>query len=258
MDSNAVQIPVYEKIKALVLEKGIPETFVLETFKIEGLEIQQSILDKFAEPQEKKTWEEYKGIFINSQRIESGKNFYFNHKTVLEQISQKWVVDPYLIVSIVGVESNYGTQIMKYTVFNSLYTQIAAMKNREQWAIKEMVEFLKYCYTDSIAPHSIMGSYAGAFGYGQFIPSSFNHYAVDFNGDGKREPDNWADVFASIANYLKLNGYPGKKVISAEEQNRKVYKSIYAYNRSDNYVKAVLELKMELEKMLRSELDEKL
>lgn len=71
-----------------------------------------------------------------------------------------------------------------------------------------MAEYLAYCYQDQVDPHDIYGSYAGAFGYGQFIPSSFNSYAVDFDGDGVRQPFDWPDVFGSVANYLIRNGYP--------------------------------------------------
>ena len=110
----------------------------------------------------------------------------------------------------------------------------------------EMIEFLLYCYEDKISPHSIVGSYAGAFGYGQFIPSSYNAYAIDGNDDGIRKPYDWYDVFASIGNYLVKNGYP---VVDPTNQE-KIYKSVYAYNHADNYVKAVLELRKELEKSI--------
>ena len=158
-------------------------------------------------------------------------------------------MDPFLILSIVGVESNYGRHRGQFTVFNALYTQIAKMPRRKKWATKEMIAYLEYCYTDSIPPHSIKGSYAGAFGYGQFIPSSFNAFAADGNGDGVRQPYAWADVFASVGNYLVKNGYP----VSNNADTKQVYKSVYAYNHADNYVKAVLELRDELKKNILKE-----
>jgi len=126
------------------------------------------------------------------------------------------------------------------------------MPKRARWAKKEMVEFLAYCYKDSIPPHSVYGSYAGAFGYGQFIPSSFNNYAVDFDKDGIRRAYEWLDVMASIANYLVKNGYPANDYSNSE----KVYKAVYAYNHSDNYVKAVLALRDELQKKVESEIND--
>ena len=120
------------------------------------------------------------------------------------------------------------------------------MPRRSKWAKKEMIEYLLYCYKDGISPHSILGSYAGPFGYGQFIPSSYNAYAIDGNDDGVRKPYDWADVFASIGNYLIKNGYPATDPTNQE----KIYKSVYAYNHADNYVKAVIELRNELEKSI--------
>ena len=135
----------------------------------------------------------------------------------------------------------------KYNVFNALYTQISKMPRRSTWAKKEMIEFLLYCYEDKISPHSIVGSYAGAFGYGQFIPSSYNAYAIDGNDDGIRKPYDWSDVFASIGNYLVKNGYP---VFRPNQSKKKFISLVYAYNHADNYVKAVLELRNELEKSI--------
>ena len=142
------------------------------------------------------------------------------------------------------MESNYGRHKGEFTVFNALYTQIAKMPRRAKWAKKELIEFLIYCYNDNIPPHSIKGSYAGAFGYGQFIPSSFNTYAADGNGDGIRRPYEWSDVFASVGNYLAKNGYP----VNNHSDQEKVYQSVFAYNHADNYVKAVLELRDKLKK----------
>jgi membrane-bound lytic murein transglycosylase B len=131
-------------------------------------------------------------------------------------------------------------------VFNSLYTQIHEMPRRAKWASKELAEFIKYCFNDQLDPQEIGGSYAGAFGYGQFIPSSFNNYSVDFNEDGVRQPYDWPDVLGSIANYLRRNGY--KPNSTNYEKDGDIWKSIYAYNHSDNYVMAVLELTSEIKK----------
>jgi len=114
------------------------------------------------------------------------------------------------------------------------------MPKRSKWATKELAEFLKYCFNDGLDPQEIGGSYAGAFGFGQFIPSSFTHYSVDFNENGVREPYNWADVLGSIANYLRMNGYGVNS--NNYKKGGDIYKSIYAYNHADNYVMAVLEL----------------
>jgi len=243
------QDSVLSAIKSDALKKGIPESFLNETFSHSGIEIHNKILDRFAKPYEKKSWTDYRKLFVTDSRIQKGSDFYAQHKNNLNAVANQISMDPFLILSIVGVESNYGRHRGQFTVFNALYTQIAKMPRRKKWATKEMIAYLEYCYADSIPPHSIKGSYAGAFGYGQFIPSSFNAFAADGNGDGVRQPYAWADVFASVGNYLVKNGYP----VSNNADKKQVYKSVYAYNHADNYVKAVLELRDELKKNIFKE-----
>ena len=243
------QDSVLSAIKSDALKKGISESFLNETFSHSGIEIHNKILDRFAKPYEKKSWTDYRKLFVTDSRIQKGSDFYAQHKNNLNAVAIQISMDPFLILSIVGVESNYGRHRGQFTVFNALYTQIAKMPRRKKWATKEMIAYLEYCYEDSIPPHSIKGSYAGAFGYGQFIPSSFNAFAADGNGDGVRQPYAWADVFASVGNYLVKNGYP----VSNNDDTKQVYKSVYAYNHADNYVKAVLELRDELKKNIFKE-----
>ena len=238
--------PVLSIIRSDAIKMGIPKSYLDETFSYSKIEIHDSIVDRFAKPYEKKTWGEYRKLFVTKNRINEGAKFFRSHGDILTAISKEEKVDPFLILSIIGVESNFGRHKGKFTVFNALYTQISKMPRRSKWAQKELVAYLSYCYTDNIPPHSIVGSYAGAFGYGQFIPTSFKSYAKDGNKDGIRQPFVWADVFASIANYLVKNGYP----VNDKSDSKKVYKSVYAYNHADNYVKAVLELREELNKKI--------
>ena len=159
---------------------------------------------------------------------------------MINEVSSKYAVDPFIIVTIAGVESNYGIHHSQYSVFNSLYSQIHDMPRRSKWATRELAEFLKYCFNDQLDTQEIGGSYAGAFGFGQFIPSSFTRYSVDFNNNGVREPYSWPDVLGSIANYLRMNGYGANSSDYSKEGD--IYKSVFAYNHADNYVMAVLEL----------------
>jgi membrane-bound lytic murein transglycosylase B len=228
------------------LKGSIPESYVREAFSHKDLKIHKIIPDRFARPYEKQTWEKYRKIFVKESRISSGAKFYNENLDLINTIKSEYKVDPFIFVTIAGIESNYGIHHSQYSVFNSLYTQIIEMPKRSKWASRELSEFLKYCYKDQLDPQEIGGSYAGAFGFGQFIPSSFNQYSVDFNEDGIREPYAWPDVLASIANYLRRNGY------SPNSDNYKkggsIWKSIYAYNHSENYVMAVLELAEEIRK----------
>tara|TARA_B100001758_G_scaffold47312_1_gene38048 strand:+ start:2110 stop:2886 length:777 start_codon:yes stop_codon:yes gene_type:complete len=237
--------PVLDTIFDEAIKRGIPREFLEQAFNKKNITVHKKIPEFFARPYEKKSWDVYKKIFVTPNRIEGGVKFYNQYGDVLQKTikTNNAPVDPYIILSIIGIESNYGLNKGKYTVFSALYTQILMMPKRSKWAKRQLVDFLVLCYQDKIPPHSIQGSYAGAFGYGQFIPSSFISYSVDGNNDGKRKPYDWEDVFASIANYLIKNGYP-----ASENNKDKVYKSIYAYNHADNYVKAVLALSEEIRK----------
>ena len=242
---NLYQDPVLESIYDEAVKKGIPNTFLKKTFEQQKITVHNKIPDLFARPYEKKSWDQYKKIFVTKKRIDGGLKFFKKNEDRLNSLTKRdgIRVDPFIVLSIIGIESNYGLNKGKYTVFSALYTQILLMPKRSKWAKKELVDYLVLCFEDSIPPHSIQGSYAGAFGYGQFIPSSFISYSVDGNKDGKRRPYDWDDVIASITNYLIKNGYP-----SSEENKKSIYKSIYAYNHADNYVKAVLALSEEIKK----------
>ncbi len=232
-----------------VLEKldgALPESFVKQAFSHEGVKIHKEIAERFAKPYEKKAWSDYRKIFVKESRISAGARFYNENLELITSVSTKYGVDPFIIVTIAGVESNYGVHHSQFSVFNALYSQIHDMPRRSKWATRELAEFLKYCFSDKLDTQEIGGSYAGAFGFGQFIPSSFTRYSVDFNNNGIREPYSWPDVLGSIANYLRLNGYSSNSKNYSKEGD--IYKAVYAYNHADNYVMAVLELTEEIRK----------
>ena len=230
----------YQLVLEKINKKAVPVSFLNDVFKSSSIEKHMEIPERFAKPYEKKSWEQYKKLFIKESRIVAGVKFYSENKDLIMQVAERYNVDPFIILSIAGIESNYGKHYKGFTVFNSLYTQIHEMPKRAKWASKELASYLEYCFKDNVDPQSIEGSYAGAFGFGQFIPSSFNRYSVDFDNDGVRRPHDWPDVLGSIANYLIKNGYiPGSSNYS---KGGDIWKSVWAYNHSDNYVMAVLGL----------------
>lgn len=244
--TNLSADPVYTKVSAYLKGSAVPEDYIRSIFSDGGIKTQDAIVERFRSAHEKKPYPQYRSIFITEKRIQGGVEFYRKNKALVDSVSSQYGVDPVVLVSIVGVESNYGSHNAEFTVFNSLYTIVQKLPRRSRWAVKELGEFLKLCYVNGLDPHSINGSYAGAFGYGQFIPSSFNNYAVDFDGDGTRHHLQWPDVLASVANYLVKNGYrPGDQKFT---KGASIYKSIYAYNHSDNYVRVILELRKEIRK----------
>jgi membrane-bound lytic murein transglycosylase B len=232
-------------------DSNIPEAFIRGAFSHDKIKIHPEIAERFSRPYEKKTWEEYRKLFVKESRIIAGVKFFKEYRDIISDVSKKYKVDSFIIVTIAGIESNYGVHHSQFSVFNSLYTQIHEMPKRSKWASKELAEFLTYCFNDQLDTQLIGGSYAGAFGFGQFIPSSFNNYAVDFNEDGIREPYEWPDVLASIANYLRRNGYQMNS--TNYKRDGDIWKSIYAYNHADNYVMAVLELSEKIRKRILSE-----
>ena len=230
----------YQLVLEKINKKAVPVSFLNDVFKSSSIEKHMEIPQRFAKPYEKKSWDQYKKLFIKESRIVAGVKFYSENKGLIMQVAEIYNVDPFIILSIAGIESNYGKHYKGFTVFNSLYTQIHEMPKRAKWASKELASYLEYCFKDNVDPQSIEGSYAGAFGFGQFIPSSFNRYSVDFDNDGVRRPHDWPDVLGSIANYLIKNGYiPGSSNYS---KGGDIWKSVWAYNHSDNYVMAVLGL----------------
>lgn len=246
---SAQQMPVQDQVYRAVAEKlrgVIPEVYLQAAFAPERVAILPEIPERFAKPLEKKTWEEYRAVFITDGRIQKGIQFHNDNRDLIHQAALAYQLDEYVLIAILGIECNYGANTGQVSVFNSLYTQITTMPSRATWATGELAEFLTYCYADSRDPHSLNGSYAGAFGFGQFIPSSFRAYAVDFNKDGAKNPYDWADALGSVANYLRSNGFNSGSVDYSEKAAN--WKAIYAYNHSSNYVNAVLALREAIKK----------
>ena len=205
----------------------------------------QEVLDRFKrKPEKNKTYKEYKNIFLTEERVEKGVSFYLENKELFKKIMKDFGIDPLIIVAIIGVETNYGTRFAEHSVFVSLYTQATSLPQRRLWATKEMFELLVYCKEEGIDPFSVEGSYAGAFGFGQFIPSSFNKLSIDYNQNGKKEPYGWEDVLGSVAHYLKENGYPESYYNFSFRS--KAWHAIRTYNRSDHYANTVIEFRNEL------------
>ena len=145
----------------MVAEKlgdAIPDAFVREAFTHDELKIHKEIADRFARPYEKKTWGEYRKLFVKESRIAAGAKFYKQNKKLITTVAKEYKVDPFIIVTIAGIESNYGSHHSQFSVFNALYTQIHEMPRRSNWASKELAEFLKYCFNDQLDPQEIGGS----------------------------------------------------------------------------------------------------
>jgi membrane-bound lytic murein transglycosylase B len=178
-------------------------------------EVKQSILDAIARPAEKtKSWAEYREIFITRERIEAGAEFWAENEDALRQVSESTGVPMEMLVGIIGVETYFGRITGSFRVLDALSTLAFSYPPRAKFFRRELEEYLLLVREEGMQATDATGSYAGAMGRPQFMPSSYRAYAVDATGDGKRDIwNNWTDVAGSIANYFLEHGWkPGEEV----------------------------------------------
>lgn len=181
-----------------------------------GVEKQEKVLEAIQRPAEKKkNWEEYRAIFITPKRIEKGMQFWTENAQTLALAERRFGVPPEIIVAIIGVETFYGKYQGVFRVLDSLVTLGFDYPPRQKFFRSELEQFLLLTREESFDPDVIKGSYAGAMGKSQFIPSSYRRYAIDFNDDGKR--DLWEsnqDIIGSVANYFSQHGWQADEPVT--------------------------------------------
>jgi membrane-bound lytic murein transglycosylase B len=173
-----------------------------------GTRFRDDIIEAITRPAEAKPWHQYRPIFLKPDRVRGGVTFWQENEDLLESVSREYGVPPEIIVAIVGVETRYGKFTGRYLVLDSLTTLAFGYPKRAKFFRSELEQFLLLSREESVDPLSAKGSYAGAMGKPQFISSSYRRYAVDHDGDGRR--DLWqsnADIIASVANYFKIHGW---------------------------------------------------
>jgi membrane-bound lytic murein transglycosylase B len=184
---------------------------------LNSAESQPAILEAMAKPAEKaKPWYEYRAIFLTERRIREGTEFWIAHRQALDRASVHNGVAPEYLAAILGVETYYGRQTGTYRVLDALVTLSFDYPAREKFFREELEQFLLLTRDARLDPTAIKGSYAGAMGAPQFMPSNYRRYAVDADADGRIDLwGNWPDVCASVANYLKEHGWnAGEPVLS--------------------------------------------
>lgn len=180
-------------------------------------EKKQSILDAITRPAEKRLeWSEYRKIFVTESRTAKGVEFWQENRATLERAEKEFGVPAEVIVAIIGVETRYGRHAGNYRVIDALSTLAFDYPRRSAFFRKELKHFLLLTRDQKQDPLTLKGSYAGAMGYGQFMPSSFRAYAVDFDGDDIADIwKNPVDAIGSVANYFKEHGWNyGDEVVS--------------------------------------------
>ncbi len=206
---------VNEFINEMTRDYGFASEQLVSLFS--GVERKQAILDAISRPAERvKPWSEYRPIFITDSRIARGVDFWREHEEALRKAEQEYGVPAEMIVSIIGVETFYGGNTGSYRVVDALSTLAFDYPPRAPFFRKELREFLMLTREEQVDPLTLKGSYAGAMGLPQFMPSSFRAYAVDFDGDGHINIwTNPTDAIGSVASYFKRHGWqPGKPVAS--------------------------------------------
>lgn len=194
------------------------------------MEFKPDIIEKITRPAEALPWHRYQRIFIQEERIQQGLEFWRENTALLAKAEQRYGVPPEIIVGILGVETRYGRTQGNYRVADALATLAFDFPRRGEFFRKELEHFLLLARDEALDPLSLLGSYAGAMGKPQFMPSSYRQYAVDFDGDGKRDLlDNTADAIGSVANYLKVHGWRrGEAVVYPAKVVGDRYKALVA------------------------------
>lgn len=199
--------PLADEVVAKLTEQGFDAEEVRKV--LAEARRQESILEAISRPAERRlTWGEYRKIFVEPNRITQGVSFWQEHEDTLKRAEETYGVPAEIIVAIIGVETRYGRIMGRYRVLDALATLGFDYPRRADFFRGQLIEFMQMVREENLDPTALVGSYAGAMGYGQFIPSSFRNYAVDFDADGKRNIwSNKVDAIGSVANYFNEHGW---------------------------------------------------
>lgn len=230
------------ELKREAMEQGISHKTVRDAFK--GYDPQTPKYEKILkldknQPEFKKTFAQYVVTSVSKSRVSQGQKLFKKHRALLTEIGNKYCVQPQFIVALWGIETNYGTFTGGHKVIHALATLAydGRSEDRKLFFRKELLKALRIIEDGHISSTDMFGSWAGAMGQSQFMPSSFLAYAVDYDKDGKKDIwNNKADIFASIANYLSTVGWDctqrwGREVklnkpISDDLEGRKIKKEL--------------------------------
>lgn len=212
LDSNRVD--VREFIEEMTRDYGFDRDQLTQL--LAQTETKQAILDAISRPAERVVpWYEYRQQFLTDTRIRQGSSFWRAHAKQLAAIGDDDIAQT--VTGILGVETSYGRITGRYRVIDSLTTLAFDYPPRADFFRKELQQFLILAREEAVDPKTALGSYAGAMGSPQFVSSSYRNFAVDADGDGRRDLwSSWADVIGSVANYLRMHGWRGGEPVLAE------------------------------------------
>lgn len=175
---------------------------------VQQAELRQPVLDAISKPWEAKPWYQYRPLFITDKRVQDGVVFWQTHAGWLKLAEERFGVPAQIIVAIIGVETRYASNMGSHPVLDALYTLGFHYPQRAPYFSREFAQFVKLAHQEQWPLRQPLGSYAGAMGMGQFMPTSYLHFAVDFDQDGHIDLfNNPADAIGSVANYFALHGW---------------------------------------------------
>jgi len=211
--STSPKLSQEKLVRALQKMTGLSQAFIAGV--IHKARFDASIITRMETPYESRPYAEYRPLFVNNELAELGRAYLDEHRAIFDSAHQRYGVQPEIIAAILGMETHYGRYRPKDRVLDALYTLASGYPRRSDFFLNELAEFLTLCHEERIDPLSIQGSYAGAFGMTQFIPSSYRSYAVDADGDGKRNV--WSsppDVIHSVSNYFSKHHWDDSRPVA--------------------------------------------
>ncbi|GAB6141078.1 lytic murein transglycosylase B [Methylosoma difficile] len=253
-------------IQHMVSTHGFSESYLNGLFsnaqRLDSVIKLENPVDPVKQPTRPGSWTRYRNKFLTDAHISNGVEFWRNNADAIERASQTYHVDPEYIVGIIGVETYFGKNFGRTRIFDALTTLSFDTYRRSKYFMSELENFLLMARDEGFDPKQPQGSWAGAMGYGQFMPSSFRRLAVDFNQDGRRDLWHPHDAIGSVAHYFSRNGWqyhspvtkparpsndPAVIELSTVEGNEYWYthpnfKVIKKYNNSNKYAMAVHQL----------------
>ena len=228
--SSATPVPLVSKdtlLQLLQSETGLSATDLRPA--LDSARFDPSVIIRMETPYEARPYAEYRPLFVRKKLAELGRQYLHKHRAIFRAAWKRYGVAPEIIAAILAIETHFGERQGKDRVLDSLYTLASGYPRRADFFRKQLGEYLKLCHAENLDPTSIIGSYAGAFGVPQFIPSSYMTYAVDGNGDGRR--DVWhspRDIIFSVANYFHKNGWQAHLPVARWLSHEPVNKALLA------------------------------
>lgn len=204
---------VHAFIERMVKQHHYPRAKLVRL--LEGTSIDQGIIHAIEHPAEALPWYKYRAIFVTPARIAAGKKFLGERAKPLDHAWNRYGVPPEIVAALVGMESYYGRHEGSHSALTALATLAFGYPRRASFFRKELADYLLLCRQNHLDPTALKGSYAGALGAGQFMPSSYLAYAVDADGGGSDLFSHWPDITASIAHYLARHGWRREEPVAA-------------------------------------------